>query len=148
VEVSVLHPSLLPPIGVEPLDPLLVADIAAGLAQTIPAAAAPGQVLATDRYDAWLLEVPSGHTWHVLPDHRVGAAHVIDGALVERWSRNPDTARIARTARTGETISIGLGTREIANEASAPARVVVVSSPPALRAPAPVPRSHPLRLVS
>jgi hypothetical protein len=144
----VLHPSLLPPVGVEPLDPLLVADIAAGLAQTIPAGTRPGQVLATDRYDAWLLEVPAGHTWHVLPDHRVGAAHVIDGALIERWSHNPDAAPIARTANTGETISVGLGTREVANEASGAARIIVVSSPPALRAPTPVPRAHPLRLVS
>ena len=143
-----LHPSLLPPIGVEPLDPLLVADIAAGLAQTLPPGATPGRVLATERYDAWLLDLPAGCTWHVRADHRVGAAHVVDGAVVERWAHSADAAPIARSASARETISLGLGTREVANEGDRTALVLYVSSPPAQRAPVPVPRARLLRLVS
>ena len=143
-----LHPSLLPPIGVEPLDPLLVADIASGLAQTLPPGTAPGRVLATERYDVWLLDLPAGHTWHVRPDHRVGAAHIVDGDLVERWAHSANAAPIARPAAERDTISLGLGTREVANESERTARVVYVSSPPAGRAPLAVPRIHPLRLVS
>jgi hypothetical protein len=150
VEASVLHPSLLPPIGVEPLDPLLVADIAAGLALTLPADAAPGRVLATERYDAWLLDLPPGFTWPVRPDHRVGAAQVITGSLVERWARSADVVPIARPVGERDTISLGWGTREVSNEAEHASRVVYVSSPPAGRPPGlvPMPPERPLRLVS
>lgn len=142
-----LHPSLLPApdaaarralvqpadatsaVANEPLDPLLLAEIATGLARTVPADSAPQRLLATDRYEAWVVAVPPGCSWPI--DEHAGAIHVVAGELVEVWG--DDTAAVTpRRVRAGDIVSLGFrGERRIVNQAARSTVVVHVSSPPA-----------------
>jgi hypothetical protein len=163
-----VHPSLLPPpttadrravlarapahtgIAVDPLDPLLLAEIAAGLAHAVAHAlpadtAGPTELLRTSRYAAWRLVWPAASAWDH-DDRSPGVLHVVRGELVEHWTNLVHAEHDLRIARAGDTIGLGGAmATHIENRGPAAAVVVHVSSPPT-RASRPCPEQ--LRLVS
>jgi hypothetical protein len=170
VHPSPVHPSLLhpptpqarrslvaatsgadrPDPGGDALDPLLLAEIAAGLAQSLPAKAAtvpagPQLLLETRRYMAWALTWPAGAAWDCR-DHHPGVMHVVRGELVERWTDLLHLDSAERTVRAGDAIALGGSlASHIENRGPQAAVVVHVTSRPAT---APSPCERTLRLVS
>ncbi|HEX7095106.1 MAG TPA: hypothetical protein VF183_04445 [Acidimicrobiales bacterium] len=143
-----LHPSSLPapdaaarralvqPTGLtntvanEPLDPLLLAEIATGLARTVHPDSPRQRLLTTDRYEAWVVAVPPGCSWPL--DGHVGAIRVVAGELVELWGGDGGATVTPRRVRAGEIVSLGFrGERRIVNQTARSTVVVHVSSPPA-----------------
>lgn len=148
-----LHPSLLPApdaaarralvqptdatstLADEPLDPLLLAEIATGLARAVPADSAPQRLLATDRYEAWVVVVPPGCSWPL--DEHAGVIHVVAGELVELWGADDGATVTPRCVGAGDIVSLGFhGERRIVNSTARPTVAVHVSSPPAPPKPA------------
>jgi hypothetical protein len=150
-----LHPSLYPPAAPEhrrstlalladddsgeradPLDPVLLTEIAAGLAASLRhesrhrgCAAVP--LLQTSGYAAWLFSWPSGAEWQP-PVHPSGVLHVVSGALVERWIDLLHADEGQRRAQAGDLIALGTRLRRtITNEGTDALDVIQVTSPPA-----------------
>src|SRR5690606_22595986 len=88
-----------------------------------------GPVLATARYDAWIVRIAPGCLWHLDPERGAGAIHVVSGELLEDW--HGERGPVPRTVAPGDTIGLGWsGHRRIVNVSSRPVVAVHVSSPP------------------
>jgi hypothetical protein len=147
-----VHPSLLPPpdpADRDAVDPLLLADIAAGFALALSHAPRrtreepPRLLLRTSGYAAWHLVWSAGAAWEC--DHpSAGVIHIVRGELHEQWTDLLHLDHDHRVARAGDTIAIGRGmATRLENRRRAAASVVLVSSPPG---PALQPRREQLRL--
>jgi hypothetical protein len=144
--IRAVHPSFLPPPGAtEPLDPLLLAEIAAGLAfavaqrhddgsltpNTEPVELlrpVPIELLRTERYVATLVDWPAGGTWDCASGHPA-ALHLVRGSLVETWTDlgSGDTSRVVGP---GDTVSLWPALRRsLHNPNAEAARAVHVTSP-------------------
>jgi hypothetical protein len=141
-----VHPSLLP--VPDTVDPLLLAEIASGLARTVEPAdiAGPRLLLRTAGYTAWQLAWPVAARWTSDRPDSIGALHVVRGELHERWTDLRHLDGADRAVRAGDTIALGRGLSvEVDNAGDEPAVVVYVASPP--REPLRLQRAR-LRLVS
>jgi hypothetical protein len=126
-----VHPSLLP--AADQLDPLLLTEIAAGLAQALalepapPDHAPPQLLLRTHRYAAWYVGWSPGAS-RATGDRALGVLHVVHGTLVEQRDDLPHVAP-TRVAHAGDAIALGgaMATR-VANTTSRTAWVVHVTS--------------------
>jgi hypothetical protein len=132
----------------DPLDPLLLAEIAAGLAQSLGAAdrvhREPQLLLRTRRYAAWRLDWPPGAAWDC-NDRDPGVLHVVRGELLERWTHLLHLDSNERVVRAGDSIALGGSlTSHIENRSDDAAVLVHVASPATVARPC----EQPLRLVS
>ena len=142
-----MHPSLLP--APELIDPLLLTEIAAGLAHALsleppPDLTTPQLLLRTVRYEAWYLAWSPETAW-IARERSPGVLHVVHGELVEHWDALPHLAQSERIVPAGHAIALGdtMATR-IDNTGDRPAWVVHVT--PSIAAANVV--NEPLRLVS
>ena len=105
-----MHPSLLP--APELIDPLLLTEIAAGLAHALsledppPERTPPQLLLRTNRYTAWYLGWSAGTAW-TAHDRASGVLHVVRGELVERRDELAHLPRTDRIVRAGDAIALG-----------------------------------------
>jgi len=127
--------------GAEPLPAAVLADIAAGLAAAPPLwrsvvrhdpdGRRPARLLATDRYEVWVIGWTTGQ--HVrLHDHgtSAGAVVVAEGELVEVVPRvgGPPVEHVLGGVRPRH---LAVGTvHDVVNRAAAPATSIHVYSPP------------------
>jgi predicted metal-dependent enzyme (double-stranded beta helix superfamily) len=124
----------------EPIESTLLTDIAAGLAAAVPlwqqvavhdpADRRPVRLLATDRYEVWVIGWLPGQSAE-LHDHgeAAGTVAVVEGALTEDVVRH---GRVVRdTIATGEVLDLPVGiVHEIANTSDERATSIHVYSPP------------------
>src|SRR4051812_44977442 len=121
----------------QPLDRVVLAAIAEGLAAADPAALLAGgtgrrwmELAATDAYSAWVIAWPAG-TGLGLHDHdgSSAAVHIVDGALRERFVEGDHLA--VRWLDAGSTTLLaGDHRHEVVNVGAVEAISVHVYSPP------------------
>jgi len=127
--------------GAEPLAAHVLADIAAGFAAATPLwrgvvrhdpdGRQPVRLIATERYEVWVIGWTTGQ--HVqVHDHgpSAGAVAVTEGELTEVLPRRVGGA-VERTLETGRLRHLAVGTvHDVVNRAAAPATSLHVYSPP------------------
>jgi predicted metal-dependent enzyme (double-stranded beta helix superfamily) len=129
----------LAPTRPEPLEATLLHEIATGIARARtlwapavrhdPSERQPVRLLATERYEVWVIGWAAGQRAE-LHDHgdAAGALVVVDGTLTERTLGGGPRSTVLPTG-TGRDLPVGL-VHEIVNDHTGPATSIHVYSPP------------------